>query len=129
MGTRFRTSTREIGTALAVLAIYVLTLLLPLHQATAQQRDLDALGYETASNWSVCAQLAADDQGVPAEATALKCPAVGAGKPPIAAVLPVLALPVRSLAVVDVSHRAAPVSSRHLSPDHVGQSRAPPVSV
>lgn len=45
---------RETGTALAVAAIYILTLLLPLHQAAGLQRDLATIGYETVGKVSIC---------------------------------------------------------------------------
>lgn len=128
MGISARTMTREIGTALAVLAIYVLTLLMPLHQAAAQQRDLNALGYSTIDAWSVCTQLAQDDDGQPNEAAALSCPAVGVAKHQMAAVLPP-PLGIAPIIIVErVFYPTTPNPLSHLPPDHVGQSRAPPVS-
>ena len=44
MPIRSRHIAREMGTALAVLAVYVLVLLAPLHQAAGLQRDLSQLG-------------------------------------------------------------------------------------
>ena len=124
-----RTALRETGTALAVLALYALMLLLPLHQAAAQQRDLNALGYSTLSSWSVCALLATDEHGKPAEAAAVNCPALGVAKhfavldapPP-----PQFAFVAVALAA-DLSF-SGDVLASHL-PDHVGQSRAPPIAV
>ena len=124
-----RIALRETGTALAVLALYALMLLLPLHQAAAQQRDLNALGYSTLSSWSVCALLATDEHGEPAEAAALTCLALGVAKhialidappPPHVGVVAV-ALAADIWFAVDVP--ASPL------PDHVGQSRAPPIAV
>lgn len=120
---------RETGAAFAVLAIYVLTLLLPLHQAAGLQRDLNAIGYSTLDSWSVCQPLAQDEDGSPVEASALKCPATGVAKHQLAAILPpvlVIAPPVTST-VPRVPE--APVLVAWLLPDHVGQSRAPPVLV
>lgn len=127
MGLSARTMTREIGTALAVLAIYVLTLLLPLHQAAAQQRDLAALGYSTFSTWSVCTQLAEDSKGDPQQSAALTCPAIGIAKHQFAALVPpVLDLTPPATATPvhypGINGRPAPTP-----PDHVGQARAPPV--
>ncbi len=120
---------RETGIALALLAIYVLTLLMPLHQAAAQQRDLNALGFSTLESWSVCQPLAQDEDGAPIEASALKCPATGTAKHQLAAVLPpVLHIaPPSTSGLIGLVH--APDLFSPLLPDHVGQSRAPPVSV
>lgn len=117
---------RETGTAFAVLALYVLMLLLPLHQAAGMQRDFNALGFSTLDSWSVCQQLAVDDDGDPKEAAALNCPAIGVGKNGLDASLPplpVFAAPplVAGTALVEPQQ---PFSSRPIA--HVGQSRAPP---
>lgn len=116
---------REAGTAFAVLAMYILTLLLPLHQAASMQRDLSDLGYETIGAWSVCASTAHDENGdgVPA---AVKCPAAGIGKQNFAAPLPgtvAIEAPVLGASVRygDLAQPYAPGI-----PDHVGQARAPP---
>lgn len=50
---RIRTILREAATAVAVLALYVLVLLAPLHQAAGLQRDLNALGYTSLDTWSI----------------------------------------------------------------------------
>ncbi|HEY0034192.1 MAG TPA: hypothetical protein VGB81_13075, partial [Devosia sp.] len=53
-----RTMTREIGTAFAVLAIYLLTILAPLHQARASQLVFQELGYATVgTGWVLCTPL------------------------------------------------------------------------
>lgn len=79
-----RSMTREIGTALAVLAIYLLTVLAPLHQARASQLVFEGLGYTTLeSGWVLCSEAAADDQD--RDVTVAKCPAAGIGKPGIIA--------------------------------------------
>lgn len=118
---------RETGIAVAVLAIYVLTLLLPLHQAAGLQRDLNALGFATLDSWSICQPLAQDENGDKDTAAALTCPATGVAKHQLAAVLPpvlVIEPPTTSDAVHFAQALAPPAS---LLPDHVGQSRAPPV--
>lgn len=120
---------REIGTALAVLAIYVLTLLLPLHQAAGLQRDLDAMGFATLDSWSVCQPLVVDEDGKPDEATAVNCPATGVAKYEMAAVLPPV-LVIEPPTTADAIAYAAPeTGTQTLLPDHIGQSRAPPVAV
>jgi hypothetical protein len=76
---------REIGTALAVLAIYLLTILAPLHEARASQLAFEELGYSTLTNgWVLCA--AAEDTDHDGVNAVSKCPVSGAGKP--AAVAP-----------------------------------------
>lgn len=120
---------REAGVAVAVLAIYVLTLLLPLHQAAGLQRDLNAIGYATLDSWSVCQPLAQDEDGDPHGAAALTCPAAGIAKHELAVVLPP-ALLIEQPDTADVVHYAQTQSAfRSPLPDHVGQSRAPPVKV
>ena len=120
---------RESGIAVAVLAVYVLTLLLPLHQAAGLQRDLNAIGYSTLDSWSICQPLAQDDNGDPHDAAALSCPAAGVAKHQLAVVLP----PVLDIAPPSAAEnvRFAQASNPHRAPlpDHVGQSRAPPVTV
>ena len=125
---RRRSIAREVGTAFAVLALYVLTLLLPLHQVAGAQRELSALGYETIGIWSTCESLTEDQDGDPTTAAAVKCPAAGIAKyefiaPP--AGMPELvredvASAVRYIVPVDISAGS--------TPDHFGQSRAPPVT-
>lgn len=123
-----RSMLRETGIALAVLAIYVLTLLLPLHQAAGLQRDFNALGFSTLESWSVCQPMAQDEDGTPREAAALTCPATGIAKQQLAVVLPpVLVLEAPTTANV-VHYRDTPAAPTPILPDHVGQSRAPPVT-
>lgn len=120
---------RELGATLAMLSLYVLVLLAPLHQAAGLQRDLAGMGYETLAAWSICDSLAAEDRDVPRTAPAIKCPAAGLGKPGFA--LPVSAsvdLAPPSLAdIVAYARHTAPDIWR--LPEHFGQSRAPPVPV
>jgi len=91
---RTRSIGREIGTALAVLGLYLLTILAPLHQARASQLELDALGFSNlATGWVICSAAAQDDQGQPG--TIAKCPAAGIGKTsPLDPDLGVITLPV-----------------------------------
>ncbi len=117
---------REAGTAFAVLAIYLLTLLLPLHHAAGLQRDFNALGYSNLSAWSVCAALAEDDPEQPT--AALTCPATGVGKQQLATLPPPVLLidpPAMAELVVHADQAPRLATAR---PDHVGQSRAPPVT-
>jgi hypothetical protein len=123
-----RSMLRETGIALAVLAIYVLTLLLPLHQAAGLQRDLNAIGYSTLDSWSVCQPLAQDEDGAPREAAALTCPATGIAKQQLAAILPPILVIETPTAAQVVAYNKSRVVHDPILPDHVGQSRAPPVT-
>jgi hypothetical protein len=89
-----RTMVREIGTAFAVLAIYLLTILAPLHQARASQLAFQELGYATVqTGWVLCTPL--ESPGEKNEVLVGKCPAAGIGKheaiapAPAAMVLPI----------------------------------------
>lgn len=130
MHPRARRMVREVGTAFAVLAIYVLTLLLPMHQAAGLQRDLAKLGYETVGAWSLCEDFTSTSKGGDQpEPTAVKCPAAGTGKYEFAALLP-LALSIAPPVAAEPIHHDLSVPLVATSPpDHFGQSRAPPASV
>ncbi|MCK9553022.1 hypothetical protein [Aquamicrobium sp.] len=79
MSKSLRSVLREAGAAFALLAIYVLTVLTPLHQSAALQRDFGKLGYETIGALTICTAINESDDadGTP---TALKCPVAGIGK-------------------------------------------------
>lgn len=118
---------REVGTAFAVLSLYVLTMLLPLHQAAGLQNDLARIGFETIGSWSVCEEAGGADQGDPQAPTALKCPAAGIAKHEFVAILPVV------LGVVPPDGTSSlpafePAGREFAGRDaHIGQPRAPPV--
>lgn len=121
---RRRHIARDAGTVFAVLALYLLVLLAPLHQAAGLQRDLAQLGYESSLSWSVCTSLAErGDQSAPILA---KCPAAGIGKSePVG--------PNASAVLADVSRPASPVIYERdaavlafRAAAHPGQPRAPP---
>lgn len=70
---------REIGTALAVLALYLLTLLAPMHQARAGQLAFEQLGYgTTVSSWELCTPEGVRGEG--GDSSVAKCPAAGIAK-------------------------------------------------
>ncbi|MEO9298874.1 hypothetical protein [Devosia alba] len=76
-----RSISSEIGTALAVLAIYLLTLLAPLHEARASQLAFEKLGYSTLqSGWVLCSSLSTSDSDPDSETPVSKCPVTGVGK-------------------------------------------------
>lgn len=93
---------REAGAAFAVLSIYVLTLLMPLHQAAATQRGFAELGYETTGIWSICTAMA-DAQSDSETPTAAKCPMAGTGKKDLALAMLPAAAPVRLGPAVDAA--------------------------
>jgi hypothetical protein len=74
---------REIGTAFAVLAIYLLTVLAPMHHARASQLALAELGYATIqSSWVLCTPAGID--GEDSDQIIAKCPATGVAKADLA---------------------------------------------
>lgn len=76
---RRRSIAREMVTAAAVAAIYILVLLAPLHQAAGLQRDLAQLGYAPLDGWSICSSLAPQNEDGKPPAV-VKCAAAGIGK-------------------------------------------------
>lgn len=129
MANRADITIKEVGTVLAVLALYVLVLLTPLHQAAGLQRDLSAMGFETVASWSVCEGLAQDEAGNPLGLPTVKCPAASLDKTGLANSLPpVLRIEPPGLSDI-IAYADAGDSHRLRLPDHFGQSRAPPVPV
>jgi hypothetical protein len=116
---------REIGTAFAVLALYLLTVLAPLHHARASQIGFEALGYASLdASWVLCTPATPGDTD--RDALIAKCPATGIGKTELA-----LPTPVTLSAGLDRVALAAPlgtpsviVAPRAIAPP--GGSRAPP---
>lgn len=115
------------GAAFAVLAIYVLVLLLPLHQAAGLQRDLGKLGFETFGAWTICQQIAQDDEGK--APTAVKCPAVGIAKQDFAGIVPAIVVVEPAREPTAVVYRPVLSSPNLELREHFGQPRAPPVRV
>ncbi|KFC61340.1 hypothetical protein FF80_04131 [Devosia sp. LC5] len=122
-----RSMAREFGTALAVLALYLLTILAPLHQVRASQLDFARLGYETTTTgWVLCT---ANDTSGDNDVTIAKCPAAGIGKNDL--VLPTLAsidLGASIVAAVPtgITQQAKILLPRQTAP---GGPRAPPVQL
>jgi hypothetical protein len=129
MANRRHTLARETGIALAMLAMYVLTLLLPLHSAAGLQRDLSALGFSNLANWSVCSSIANDRDNDPTDPAALTCPATGVAKSQLTAVLPPTITIERPEERVVGSVLASIIVTSGALPAHFGQSRAPPEQV
>jgi hypothetical protein len=119
---------REVGTALAVLAIYLLVLLAPWHQANALQHDLAELGYATAQTVDICTPSGLHD-GDGNQSPAIKCPATGIGKFELALVEPpTILLPAPAIAELAI-YPAKRTGGHPALAAHVGQARAPPVTV
>lgn len=74
-----RAAVRDMGAALAVLSIYLLTLLVPLHDAAALQSNFEKLGYETVGALSICSAINEADSQQDAPA-AIHCPVAGLAK-------------------------------------------------
>lgn len=124
---RRRTIFREVGTACAVLAIYVLTLLAPIHHARASQVAFEKLGYESSEgSWVLCTP--AGTTGQDRDLAVAKCPATGIGKHDL--IVPDLgSLHVARDAGLTTRQPAAPqliVPPRQEAP---GRPRAPPERV
>lgn len=121
---RMRHMMRDFGTAFAVLALYLLVLLAPLHQAAGLQRDLARLGFESSVSWSVCASLA--DHGDPSAPLLAKCPAAGIGKSDPLGPTPVAPMAAVERAASAVVYENAAFTLALRAADHPGQPRAPP---
>lgn len=119
---------REIGTAFAVLAIYLLTVLAPLHHARASQLTFEQLGYASIqTSWVLCTPAGPGETD--RDALIAKCAAAGVGKTELA--LPVLAALSagldRTALAAPLSVQSSSVVPRAIAPP--GGSRAPPVLV
>lgn len=124
---RSRSIVRETATAIAVLALYVLVLLAPLHQAAGLQRDFDALGYASLDLWSVCAPLTVDQTDEQPDVA--KCPFAGVGKFDVALAEPA-SLDFDLLRVATEPFCPSVTEQGHSrNAPHIGQARAPPVTV
>lgn len=124
---RSRNIARETVTAIAVMAIYILVLLAPLHQSAGLQGDLARLGYESLDNWSICSSLAPQNENGKPPAV-VKCAVSGIGKNELAALTPAVidletvrtATPVRYALTAELNEPAPHRPS--------GQPRAPPTT-
>jgi len=116
---------RDTGTAMAVLAMYLLLLLAPWHQAAALQHELADLGYVATATLDLCGGAATDQDG---SAATFKCHMAGAGKFELSGVAPgaaALDLPRRAH---DVAYAAAPMAVPHPVLAGAQQPRAPPAT-
>lgn len=113
------------GAAFAVVAIYLLTLLVPLHQAAGLQRDLAAIGFKAVPGWSICTSLAENKDGNTSPVP-FKCAASGIAKNELAVIEP--AIVHVGLVRVGESVFYAPLPAGKAAPltPHAAQARAPP---
>lgn len=115
---------RDLGAALAVTAIWLLSLLAPAHQASGLLRDLAEAGYEPAVVWSLCDPAGAGDDAD--DSAKMLCPAQGIAKSLIfvvfAAALGLIFAPILGLFRAALRSRAARAPPDFRSP----QPRAPP---
>jgi hypothetical protein len=115
---------REIGTAFAVLGLYLLTILAPLHQARATQLDFAALGYQTIqTGWVLCSAETERSEG---KSLIGKCPAAGIAKQQLAAPTAAVIAFGRSMPALAVAY---PVLHQQLAAPRLNPSappRAPP---
>lgn len=124
---RSRNIARETAAAIAVMAIYILVLLAPLHQSAGLERDLARLGYTSLDNWSICSSLAPQNENGKPPAVA-KCAASGIGKNELAVLTPAaidLGI-VQAVALVRYAH--TPESTEQAWHRPSGQPRAPPAA-
>lgn len=121
-----RSIVKEVGAALAVLAMYSLLLLAPWHQASALQHDLAELGYATVGVVDICGPAADGGDERPAE---LKCHVAGIGKFDLAVLEPTGVEPLPPRNAEAIVYGIDYVASYASLAPHFGQARAPPVTV
>ena len=125
--TRHRTSItilRETGLALAMLAVWMLALLAPLHQTSGLLHAMAKTGHVLPGGWSICVALAQEEDGPDIPVSG--CPAHALGKTDIALPPQPVALPAlvtRSYEPLLRAQDDAPAATRYWQP---GQPRAPP---
>ena len=119
--------TREIGLALAALALWMLTLLVPLHQVSGLLRERAMAGFDISGAWSICVSLAQDEDGEARLPSV--CPAQGIGKNDVAAPPPPVLMAVLVAVTTDdllPVEGVSPISQKRFQP---GQPRGPPAIV
>ncbi|WP_246018438.1 hypothetical protein [Pelagibacterium montanilacus] len=118
-----RTLVRECSAAVAVLAVYVLTLLVPLHQAQATQDAFEVLGFEPLSGWSLC--LAGETESPSPGGPQPVCPVAGVGKTGMA--LPdLVAIPGPLAVVLRIGQPVLALAPIAPAPHGTPPARAPP---
>lgn len=116
---------REVGMAMAVLALWMMSLLVPLHQTSGLLREMAKAGYDISDAWSICVTLAQDEDGKD-HTIQLSCPAQGIGKDDIAAPPPPIQLAERIATSHDIRFPVEAVELHRPQTFEPGQPRAPP---
>ena len=124
MQVQSRIIVREVGAAVAVLAIYLLVLLAPWHQASALQHDLAELGYASAATLDICGPAEKHGEDRSAEFT---CHVAGIDKFEFAAIIPPAPTFLAPRAAKGTVRPAEPVLALAVRVTRVGEARAPPV--
>lgn len=122
-----RMITRETGMALAVLALWMLSLLAPLHQTSGVLRELAKTGYDISGAWSICVTLAENEDGT--DHLVQICPAQAIAKTDFAAPPPDIRLTAFAPLARDVTFRAEDWQGHRPQNFTPGQPRAPPAQV
>lgn len=118
---------RETGMGLAMLAIWLLSLLAPLHQTSGLLRDMALAGHDISDAWSICITLSQDEDGE-SRVTSV-CPAHAIGKTGVATPPPpvLLAGALPTLRGADLPTEVVRADRPHdCAP---GQPRAPPATI
>jgi hypothetical protein len=97
----------------------------PLHQASALQRDLALLGFETPLSWSVCMSVA--DQGSDRDLpTAALCPLAMVGKLDLVPPEPPNEVRAPAVLIAALGHGSPGLLPPHDRRGHPGRPRGPP---
>lgn len=125
MSSNARMISREIGMALVVLAIWLLSLLVPMHQVSRLIGDLAEAGVVTVTDWSLCVSL--DLEGEESDGPQTLCPAQGIGKNDLAVLPDGVLLSIRPSTPKNLYNPAPPERFWARIQADTGQPRAPPV--
>lgn len=122
-----RMITRETGLALALLALWMMSLLVPLHQTSGLLRDMARAGHDISGAWSICVTLGQDGEGQ--DHVVPVCPAQGIGKHALMAPPPPV-LVASAVVVTPQPWGAADEAVAHRPQNFTpGRPRAPPAQV
>lgn len=125
MSQPFKSVLKDAGAAIAVLSIYLLTLLIPLHQANATQAGFAELGYAATDAWVLC-QTPADADGGTDGADVAICDLTGVNKHNLSLAAPGGAVLAASPTATPVDYNRTPPFLHAFAPSSNTHSRAPP---
>lgn len=115
---------REFGMALAVLAVWLLTLLAPMHLASRYTAELAAAGIIAPPNWSLCIPAEQTEDGATLPSL---CPAKSLGQDQLWPGPDTRALPLFVATARTVTWHVVEVRDPTRNPTDIGQPRAPPL--